>query len=236
MKEKTYKNILSLIFAIAFFSFIRLGFWQLERAEQKNIINENYLQRQIANPLDSLPMGNEDILWRKINLQGEFLDINIFLDNQSLNRNPGYLVYSPFQLTDGRLVLVNRGWIPITKDRKQLPIVNKGTKNIITGIVVPYPAVGINLIQNNNIERIDTNNLRLQKINSNEINNMKLFDESQLYQYPISMLTPESDGLYAKIQLPVSDSEKNYGYAFQWFAFAITLLIIFIVLRKRKRV
>ena len=33
----------------------------------------------------------------------------------------------------------------------------------------------------------------------------------------------------------LSNSEKNYGYAFQWFAFALTLLIIFITLRKKNK-
>ena len=29
-------------------------------------------------------------------------------------------------------------------------------------------------------------------------------------------------------KLPAPGSDKNYGYAFQWFAFALTLLIIFL--------
>jgi surfeit locus 1 family protein len=234
VKEKINKNILSIIFAIAFFSFIKLGFWQLDRADQKNIINESYLQRQISDPLENIPLGGEDILWRKINLQGEYLDLNIFLDNQSFNRNPGYIVYSPFQLEDGRIVLVNRGWTPATKDRNQLPIVNKNTSKSIKGIVVPYPASGINLIKSNK-EQIDENNIRLQKIDNIELDNISIFFNNKPYKFPISILTPETENFYIKIQLPVSDSEKNYGYAFQWFAFAITLLIIFIALRRRKK-
>ena len=40
---------------------------------------------------------------------------------------------------------------------------------------------------------------------------------------------------YNTFKLPAPDSEKNYGYAFQWFAFALTLLIIFIKLGVRKK-
>ena len=39
----------------------------------------------------------------------------------------------------------------------------------------------------------------------------------------------------SEIKSFLSNSEKNYGYAFQWFAFAATLLIIFIVLRKKTK-
>jgi surfeit locus 1 family protein len=41
--------------------------------------------------------------------------------------------------------------------------------------------------------------------------------------------------LYGNFKLPAPDSQKNYGYAFQWFAFAITLLIIFIRLSMKRK-
>ena len=40
---------------------------------------------------------------------------------------------------------------------------------------------------------------------------------------------------YENFKLPAHDSQKNYGYAFQWFAFAITLLIIFIRLSMKRK-
>ena len=42
--------------------------------------------------------------------------------------------------------------------------------------------------------------------------------------FPRSSVCPD----ISNFKLPVPDSEKNYGYAFQWFAFALTLLIIFL--------
>jgi surfeit locus 1 family protein len=42
-------------------------------------------------------------------------------------------------------------------------------------------------------------------------------------------------GNYNTFKLPAPDSEKNYGYAFQWFAFAFTLLIIFIKIGIRRK-
>ena len=49
-------------------------------------------------------------------------------------------------------------------------------------------------------------------------------------------LDPLIDKNYVNtFKLPAPDSEKNYGYAFQWFAFAITLLIIFLCLGIKKK-
>jgi len=41
--------------------------------------------------------------------------------------------------------------------------------------------------------------------------------------------------LVSNFSLPVPESEKNYGYAFQWFAFAVTLLVIFLKLGIKRK-
>ena len=41
--------------------------------------------------------------------------------------------------------------------------------------------------------------------------------------------------LVSNFSLQVPESEKNYGYAFQWFAFAVTLLVIFLKLGIKRK-
>jgi cytochrome oxidase assembly protein ShyY1 len=41
-----FKFFPALIFAITFCGFIVLGFWQIDRADQKNALNSNYTDRQ----------------------------------------------------------------------------------------------------------------------------------------------------------------------------------------------
>ena len=95
---------------------------------------------------------------------------------------------------------------------------------MVNGYAVKLPVPGINL-GGTNIEPINASLARFQKIDLDEINQ---FYQSNFLPY-IIYLNPLMDNEYiSNFKLPVPDSEKNYGYAFQWFAFAFTLLIIFL--------
>lgn len=55
-------------------------------------------------------------------LRGELLAKHtILLDNKIHHGRPGYQVVQPLRLADGKLVLVNRGWIAAGATRAQLP-------------------------------------------------------------------------------------------------------------------
>ena len=103
--------------------------------------------------------------------------------------------------------------------------------NMINGYAVKLPVPGINL-GGNNIETINASLARFQKIELDEINN---FYQSNFLPYQI-YLNPLTDNEYvSNFKLPIPDSEKNYGYAFQWFAFAGLALIFYVLLVVRWR-
>jgi len=82
-----YKLLPSLVFIIFFTLFIKLGFWQLDRADQKKIINMAFVERQNQPPIplnkETIQMPIIDIIWHHVTISGEFLnDKNIILDNQ----------------------------------------------------------------------------------------------------------------------------------------------------------
>jgi surfeit locus 1 family protein len=96
-----------------------LGVWQLERLQWKEALiaerTERIAATAIALPGPDADVG--DLEYRHLAARGEFLhDKEIFLGARSMNGNTGYHVITPFKLADGRIVLVDRGWIPL--DRK----------------------------------------------------------------------------------------------------------------------
>ena len=234
-----YKLLPSLVFIIFFTLFIKLGFWQLDRADQKKIINMAFVERQNqpAIPLnkETIQMPLKDIIWHHVTISGEFLnDKNIILDNQVVREKAGFLIYTPFKILDSnRTILVNRGWYPLSNSRNDVPNIPpiKGAQ-AIEGEINQMPSSGISLGKVIT-EKLNESSFRLQKMDYEVLCSLLGKD---LMRYVVKLKKPIFDKTYILDSgIPVPDSDKNYGYAFQWFAMAFTLFIIFIKLGLKKK-
>ena len=233
-----FKLIPTLIFAITFCGFIVLGFWQIDRADQKNVLNSNYIDRQqeaiIVLDKNNVIDEKSSLLWRKVEFEGSFINKqNIILDNQIFNQIAGFNIITPFKIKGSdSLVLINRGWHPNLKNRETLPIINEiSDERILQGHIASFPVSGIKLGKNN-IETLNSQIFRFQRLDAAELN---YFFSAKIMPYMIYLDPIIDKELYGNFKLPAPDSQKNYGYAFQWFAFAITLLIIFIRLSMKRK-
>ena len=233
-----FKLFPTLIFAITFCGFIVLGFWQIDRADQKNVLNSNYTDRQqeatIVLDKNNIMDEKSSLLWRKVEFEGSFLNKqNIILDNQIFNQIAGFNIITPFKIKGSNsIVLVNRGWHPNLKNREMLPVINeiKGERSLL-GYIAGFPVSGIKLGKNN-IETLNSQIFRFQRLDTLELN---YFLSANVMPYMIYLDPIIDKEFYENFKLPAPDSQKNYGYAFQWFAFAITLLIIFIRLSMTRK-
>jgi surfeit locus 1 family protein len=234
-----YKLIPSLVFIIFFTLFIKLGFWQLDRADQKKIINMSFVERQNQPPIqlnnENIQIPIKDIIWHRVSMKGSFLnDKNIILDNQIVEEKAGFLIYTPFKILDSnKIILINRGWYPLSNSRKDIPNIPPiKDMQTIEGEISQMPSSGISLGKVIT-EKLDESSFRLQKMDYEVLSSLISKD---LMRYVVKLKKPIFDKTYILDSgMPVPDSDKNYGYAFQWFAMAFTLFIIFIRLGVKKK-
>jgi surfeit locus 1 family protein len=113
---------MTLLTLVAVLLFVDLGRWQWHRAQQTRAFAQDFgaggesLADLGARATSALPR------YAQVRLQGHYDGEHQFvLDNMSHNGQPGYEVLTPLRLNDGRTVVVNRGWVPLTASRRQLP-------------------------------------------------------------------------------------------------------------------
>ncbi len=100
--------------------FAQLGRWQWHRAAEKRALaaafvagSENFTTALGSRPTAALAR------YTQVRVRGRYDDAHQFLlDNMSHEGHTGYQVLTPLRLGDGRVLLVNRGWLPLPGGRR----------------------------------------------------------------------------------------------------------------------
>ena len=109
--------LFTILIVLSMVLFVRLGFWQLDRLEQKRTYNATMAERWRQDPFDlnaeQLPQSLDNLEFRRITADGYFdYASQIILKSQIYYDAPGIALVTPFVFADGRAVLVARGWVP----------------------------------------------------------------------------------------------------------------------------
>lgn len=222
----------ALLTLLVFPLLLSLGFWQLDRAGQKQSLQDDFLARYQAervnlNAVDDLP---DNMLWRPVQASGRYLPQQYLLDNQVARREAGYKVYGILVLSPQQsCLLVEQGWVPAGRDRQLPPQVESLPQTAeVRGRALPEPATGI-LLAEHRIEPMTETLFRVQRIDTAELSQ---HSDCRLLPY---LLRPESATQADPLaSMPGIGRERHLGYAFQWFALAATLLVIFVVVNTRR--
>jgi len=216
--------IIGLFVLMTFGTFVRLGIWQIDRAGEKVALQEALQaeRQQAAVALDDLPdrMDTADLQGQHVVLEGEFLNERvILLAPRIYNTAVGYEVVTPFRLqSNGQLVLVNRGWIPVKHAEDSAlnlqPVA--GFLKLTAQIHIPE----VSLVESQGTET--TWPIQMRFLN---IEYVSLLLGEEVFPYPVRMTEGQTAVLVRNWPAVNVDISVNLGYALQWFFFALVVLI-----------
>lgn len=208
-----------------------LGFWQLDRAEQKQLRVKQIEDRQQQGyrSLDEISGKNEDIRDLPLRVTGRFEPRKVLLwDNRIYEGQVGYEVLGIFSTAYGNL-LVNLGWTPAPKYRDELPDVElpQGHINLQGVVVMPQanPMISESELQSTHWP------LRIQQpslVRLEEVVAMPLMP------FILQLTDATVFGYKSNWRPVVMPAQKHYGYAVQWFGLALACLMVFILALYKK--
>ena len=106
---------------------INLGFWQLRRLDERREFNrqvEAAIDQPVA-PLDTVLAPTAEpaaVEWRPVSATGTYLaDEQFVVVNRSQGGQAGDLIVTPLRLDDGRILLVERGFVPLGQAAEPAP-------------------------------------------------------------------------------------------------------------------
>lgn len=193
---------------------IKLGLWQLSRAQEKQILLD------IDQPtLTSLTQITADSLHRKVSLYGYFDNAApILLDNQTYNKQFGYHLYLPFR-SDKHTILVNLGWLAGSTLRSSLPDIPQFTGHYqLNGTLSAQQ--GSPLLLGENIAPTAQGPLVIQRT---DIPQLRITLNTPLKPLLLQLAPDASIGFIKTWTITVMPPAKHIAYAVQWFALALAL-------------
>ena len=128
--------------AFLFAGFVALGIWQVDRRAWKLDLIDRVEQRVHASPVeapgpDHWPQVKASAdEYRRVRATGNFLQDRETLVQATTDLGSGYWVMTPLRLSDGSVVLINRGFVPPEqRDRTTRNEVVEAGESTVTGLL-----------------------------------------------------------------------------------------------------
>lgn len=231
-----------LLTAIGTLVFLRLGAWQLNRADEAQRVIATFSAASNA-PYEDFSAARAsppDVRYPHVRVTGHFVAERGYLrDEQVRDGKLGVEAYAAFALTGTEaadatspLLLVDRGWAAWSHQPDSQPLLPPLAEGNIelSGVYAPFPGNGI---------RVGGNALNKQNawpkltlaIDAQEI----ATDLQQSLLPRVLLLDADAQSGFVREWTPtVISPERHQAYAFQWFAFALAAVVIFVLLHVSK--
>ncbi len=212
-------------------SFVYLGFWQIHRADEKaNMISAQKKQQNLK-PIRWVPQQKLPAQYERIQLEGVYLPQAFLLDNQHHQHQFGYDVLSPLQLTDGSVVLIDRGWIHGDITRRIFPKIQIPNDLIQLQGMVYFPSKN-QWVLGPVFEEKENKTVILERFDEQLVSQLL---QKAVYPFIIRLDKQDTHGFVREWETVSMPPQRHLAYALQWFAMALVILIIFLALNLKKK-
>lgn len=218
--------------------FIRLGVWQLHRADFKEALLRRYAASSSA-PLQDFAKVAEAPpadAFPRVRVSGHYLADRLYLlDNPNHDERGGVEVFAPFELRDqSRLLLVDMGFLTGngTAQVPQLPPLPT-TELTLQGLYVPPPPMGF-------------------EMGGDALARQTHWPKDSIFLDPVKVARDLGRPLYPRVLALDADPASIYvrvhtldfssmpparhrAYAYQWFTFALAAVVILLVVNRKRR-
>lgn len=217
--------------------FIKFGFWQYNKAQQKQAIQAAYNQAKVDQaldfPLDILSQKNltiNDWNYKKVTVTGVYeTKYQLLLDNKVEGSRVGYHVITPLKINQtSEYVLVNRGWIQGKDTHTDIPkFETPSGPQTITGQIW-VPSKKIFTLEDKTMSPLNSQSWQMVW------QNMDMEQYKRQVPFAVSPLmikldqTSTAGGFVRSWEVPAARIATNMGYAYQWFGFALAALLIYL--------
>jgi surfeit locus 1 family protein len=218
--------------------FIRLGFWQLDRADFKEALLRRYAASSSAPLQDFARVADTPPVdaFPRVQVSGHYLADRLYLlDNPKHDGRGGVEVFAPFALPDQpQLLLVDLGFLPGNGNGKtpQLPPVST-TQLRLQGLYVPPPPVGL-------------------EMGGDALTQQTHWPKTSIFLDPVQVgrdlgrplyprmlaLAPDPASIYVRVHTLDFSSmppARHRAYAFQWFTFALAAVVILLAVHRKRK-
>ena len=196
--------------------FVTAGNWQHRRMLEKEAMHDRIVAAAALPPvaLPATPRDWREWRYRQVVARGVYdAEHQILIDNRVHAGRVGFAVVTPLRLDDGRVVLVDRGFVPGGPSRSELPSAPPPAGRVaVSGRVdlpqrSPYARDGVGAPAGPVWQHLDP---------------ARFAEATGMRVLPVVLdaVGAADPGLVGDHAIPAADSERNLSYMVQWYAFA----------------
>jgi cytochrome oxidase assembly protein ShyY1 len=204
--------------------------WQWTRHNDRQDFNDQVRARatQTVQPLENVLSSHtepDDAQWFTASVTGTYGEPTFQLVNVSQNGAAGYDVVTPLTLQDGRVVVVNRGFLPLAEP---MPTDVAGRQVTVIGRVRVSDTKQFGEIDNS----AQSDLIEIQRID------LQILDDvidGDVLDVSIDALesTPSDDPRLAPVAEPTLSSGPHLSYTVQWILFSVCAIAAWALLVRR---